>query len=136
MTMVFRFFLSNDEKTHMKIAFFVLQHEIQYYQETILQGSGFNYCDDNDYLQYSNCENNQQDERIPQEEMPNASVISKSVNQSVTVNGEEENKSMSAGVQHNVMMNGDGSQEFSVNDVKELMYHIQWLQTQLRQVRT
>lgn len=118
------------------MGFFVLQHEIQYYQETIPQGSGFNYCDDDDYLQYSNCENNQQDESISQEEMPNASVLSKSVNQSVPVNGEEGNKSVSDGVQQNVMMNGDGNQEFTVNDVKELMYHIQWLQTQLRQVRT
>lgn len=64
----------------------------------------------------------------------NTSVIDPSDSQSAYANSNAVNQSASNVCQTSAPVNGVENQEFSVADVRELMYHIQWLQTQLRQV--
>jgi len=84
-----------------------------------------------DLFQYSTS-NNQPHAQSPNQPTVNP-VIDVNDNQSKH-DIESGTQSVSDGTQQQSMINGNGNQEFSAEDVRELMYHIQWLQSQLSQV--
>lgn len=85
-------------------------------------------------FQYSTTNNNQPPNKSPNQD-PLATVIDRNDNQPSFVSENVKNQSVSDGSQSHTVANGSGNQEFTAEDVRELMFHIQWLQSQLSQVK-